>query len=120
MAQVSRKARDEIEQLKVLIGEELTRSRFADTDAYDKCFFIEAVGYLYGKKFSRFTSFIAEEEGGRLDWWDISRLYIICEVAEVLAEHVDKTLLDELMEAVKSTRTGRELAAKRMIPVEAN
>jgi len=97
-----------MEQLKVLIGEELARSRFADIGDYDKRFFNDAI------------SFIAEEEGGRLDWWDISRLYIICEVAEVLAEHVDKTLLDELMEAVKSTQTGRELAAKRMISVGAN
>ena len=109
-----------MEQLKVLIGEELARSRFADIGDYDKRFFNDAISYLYGSKCSRFISFIAEEEGGRLDWWDISRLYIICEVAEVLAEHVDKTLLDELMEAVKSTQTGRELAAKRMISVGAN
>jgi hypothetical protein len=120
VAQASRKARDEMEQLKVVIGEELVRSRFADTGDYDKRFFSEAVGYLYGKRFPRFISFIAEEEGGRLDWWDISRLYIICEVTEVLGEHVNKTILVDLMEAIKSTHTGRELAAKRMISVGAN
>ena len=120
MAQVSRKARDEMEQLKVLIGEELARFRFADIDDYDRCFFSKAVGYLYGSNCARFTSFIAEEEGGRLDWWDISRLYIICEVTEELGEHANKTILVELMEAIKSTSTGRELAAKRMVSVGAN